>query len=366
MIDFNTLLEQEEGLDPQNWQESRALAHRMVDDMFTYLETIAERPVWVKPTNESLEQLTSQALPQQPQPTNEIYETFRQHILPYPKGNIHPRFWSWVQGTGTPLAMMADMLASGMNSNVAIGDHSAMYVEQQVIDWCKTMFGYPATGSGILLSGGSMANITGLLIARNAHADLQVRHKGLYDQEAQLLLYCSTETHSCVQKAAEVIGLGSDAIRRIPVDENYRMQVLALQKQLKEDRENGFSPFCVVGNAGTVNTGAIDPLQELLDVCRKEGLWFHVDGAFGSLAKLVPEYQEQLRAIEEADSLAFDLHKWMYMPYELGCLLVRNKEAHRAAFALQPNYLLSHERGLAAGPTPLGTTAWNFPEDSKR
>jgi glutamate/tyrosine decarboxylase-like PLP-dependent enzyme len=213
------------------------------------------------------------------------------------------------------------------------------------------LFNFPEEASGMLISGGTNANITALTVARNAF-DPRIREEGLGCLSGQLTMYSSIETHSCNQKAAEVLGIGNAHLRRIPVDANFRIDLQALKTQIAVDRAAGFLPFCIVGNAGTVNTAAIDPLDELLEICRAEKLWFHIDGAFGALAKLVPEYADQLKAIEQADSLAFDLHKWMYLPYEVGCVLIRSREKHRAAFALQPSYLTSHDRGLAAGPDP--------------
>ncbi|MBC7773919.1 MAG: aminotransferase class V-fold PLP-dependent enzyme, partial [Phycisphaerae bacterium] len=208
------------------------------------------------------------------------------------------------------------------------------------------------------LSGGSMANITAIVIARNAFGSKNIRNGGLRSESGQLVLYASSETHSCLQKAVEIAGLGAQALRKVRVGADYRMDINHLKEMIAQDRASGMQPFCIVGNAGTVATGAIDPLDEILAVCRAENLWFHIDGAFGALAKLVPEYQAALAAIEKADSVAFDLHKWMCLPYEVGCLLVKDREAHRSAFALQPNYLLSHERGLAGGPDPI--TNWGF------
>jgi aromatic-L-amino-acid decarboxylase len=282
-----------------------------------------------------------------------IFADFERYVLPFNKGNIHPRFWAWVQGTGTPLGMLADLLASGMNSNMGIGDHAPMYVEQQVLDWCKELMGYPAEAGGMLVSGGTVANLTALTVARNTF-DERIRLEGLRALPGQLVVYASEETHSCQIKSVELLGLGREALRKVPVDAAYRMNLHALRAQIAADRAAGYLPLAVVGNAGTVNTGAIDPLDELSEFCRQERIWFHVDGAFGALAKLVPDYAPSLRAIEQADSLAFDLHKWPCINYEVGCTLIRDARLHRAAFALQPNYLLSHERGLAAGPEPAG------------
>ncbi len=353
ITNYETLLESEETLDPQDWEQLRQIGHRMVDEMLDFLRDIRQHPVWQQPPAAAKASF-KKPLPEGPESLETIYQDFRENILPYPKGNIHPRFWSWVQGSGSPQSMLAEMLASGMNSNVAIGEHSAMYVDSQVIEWCKSMLGYPAEASGLLVGGGSVANITALIVARNAFGDRRIRQHGLRALPGQMVLYASSETHSCIQKAVEILGLGSDALRKIRIGADYRMDTAHLRQRIAEDRAAGFLPFCVVANAGTVNTGAIDPLDEILDICREENLWLHIDGAFGALAKLVPEYQAVLRPLEEADSVAFDLHKWMYLPYEIGCVLVKNADLHRSAFALQPEYLLSHERGLAAGPDPIG------------
>lgn len=351
-MDWKAVLEHEVSLDPEDWEGAKSRGVRMLGDLVEYLKHIGDEPVWRKPPQE-MKDFLHQPLPDSPQDPDVLYDHFKAFILPYPKGNIHPRFWSWVQGTGSLTAVYADMLASAMNSNLAIGDHAAMYVEQQVIDWCKSMLGYPEEASGILLSGGSMANITGLMIARNA-SDERIRSEGVSVTGKQLIFYASEETHSCQQKAAEVMGIGSRGLRKIPVDDQYRMRIDLLQKQIEADIKNNCLPFCIVANAGTVNTGAIDPLEEIRQICNQYKIWFHVDGAFGALAKLLPEYEDSLKALEQADSIAFDLHKWMYLPYEIGCLLVKDRQKHRDAFALQPNYLSSHERGLPAGPDPIG------------
>lgn len=340
----------DQNLDPQDWNALHTLAHQMVDDMLQYLRTVSDRPVW-QPTPPAVKAFAQNPLPRLGEDPAQIYADFKRYILPYTKGNIHPRFFAWVQGTGTPLGALADFLASTMNPNVAIGDHAAMYIDAQVIEWCKTIMDFPATASGMLVSGATNANITALTVARNAfHPEL--RERGLQALPGQLVAYGSVETHSCVQKAMEVLGIGNANFRRIPVDAGYRIDLAALIDHIARDRAAGFLPFCIVANAGTVNTGAIDPLAELRDISTREGLWLHVDGAFGALAKVVPEYAEILAPLATADSLAFDLHKWMYLPYEVGCVLIRDRVAHRQAFALQPSYLQSEQRGLAAGPDP--------------
>jgi aromatic-L-amino-acid/L-tryptophan decarboxylase len=339
------------GLDPENWEDIRTLGHQMVDDMINYLKNVEERPAWKEIPETAIESYKT-SIPQKPENIFTIYKEFKENIFPYSTGNIHPKFFAWVQGTGTPLGALADFMASTMNSNVAIGNQSALYIENQVIDWCKEMFNYPASASGILVSGASIANITALLVARSTISD-NAKKEGVYAINKKLTAYCSVETHNCVSKAIEVIGIGSNQLRKIPVNNAFEIDIEALKNQIKKDRAEGFFPFCIVGNVGTVNTGAIDPVDELVEIAQSEKLWLHIDGAFGGLAKLVPEYSKRLEAIEQADSLAFDLHKWMYMPYEVGCVLIKNSDLHRSTFAAPANYLLAHERGLSAGPEPF-------------
>jgi glutamate/tyrosine decarboxylase-like PLP-dependent enzyme len=245
--------------------------------------------------------------------------------------------------------MLAEMLAAGMNPNVGGGDHVANLVELQVLDWCKDMLRYPGTASGLLVSGGSMANLIGLTGARNTQAGSDLRKRGLQGSGRKMMLYGSREMHSSIQKAVELLGLGSDALRQIPVNADFQIDIRALETAISNDRTDGHQPFCIVGNAGTVNTGAVDDLNRLADICRREKMWFHVDGAFGALAMLSSALRPLLAGMDRANSLAFDLHKWMYMPYEVGCVLVRDAEDHRRAFSLTPPYLSHAERGLAAG-----------------
>jgi aromatic-L-amino-acid decarboxylase len=335
-------------LDPENWDEIRELGHQMIDDLVDYWKGIREEPIW-KPIPEEVKATFNSPIPKTGQSPTEVYQEFKETIFAYNKGNVHPRFFAWIQGTGNPMGVWGDLLASGMNPNVAIGEHAPMYVDQQVVNWCKAMMGFPEEASGILVSGGSMANITALTVARNSFKTLNIRKKGLHETAEKLLIYCSVETHSCIEKAAEIIGLGTDSIRKIGVNDNFEMIPEELEAQIQADLEAGFSPFCIVGTSGTVNTGAIDPMDELLRLSRKYHLWFHVDGAYGALCKLDPVYSDRLKAIEEADSLAFDLHKWLYVPYEVGCTLIRDKKKHRDSFSITPNYLLPEARGLAGG-----------------
>lgn len=343
----------EETLDPQNWDDLRALAHRMVDDMLDYQKNVRQRSVWQAIPSESKAQL-DQPVPRAPQERSAIYEAFKTHVLPYPIGNIHPRFWGWVIGTGTPLGMLAEMLAAGMNPNLGGGEHAANYVEAQVLNWFKELLGFPRAAGGLLASGGSMANLIGLTVARNARAEVALREVGLQGAPRRMVLYASEQVHNSVHKAVMALGLGLESLRLIPTNDAYAIDLDALEAQIKRDRADGLHPFCVVGNAGTVNTGAFDDLNALAEVAAREGLWYHVDGAFGALAALAPDLKPLTAGMERADSLAFDLHKWMYMPIEVGCVLVRDAEAQHSSYLAAAGYLAHGERGIAGGPHWFG------------
>ncbi len=338
----------EESLDPQDWNELKELGHRMVEDMVDYLASVRDRPAW-EPVSDQARDALRQPVPREPQGAQRAYLDFREHVLPFPMGNIHPRFWGWVIGTGTASGALAEMLAATLNPNVGGGNHVANDVEAQVIAWCKALMGFPAAASGLLTSGGSMANLVGLTVARNAHLGFDVREHGLQASSNRWTLYGSTQMHSSIQKAVELLGLGHSSLREIPVDDDYQIDTDRLEQTLSGDREAGYRPFCLVGNAGTVNTGAFDDLNALADIAEREDLWFHVDGAFGAWARLTSQLHHRVQGMERADSLAFDLHKWMYVNYEAGCTLVRDEEAHRRSFSLTPDYLEHAERGLGSG-----------------
>jgi glutamate/tyrosine decarboxylase-like PLP-dependent enzyme len=319
----------------------------MLDDMFAYLESVRERLVW-QPVPEVARRAIHSPLPMEEGDAVDTYRTFKESILPYPNGNIHPRFWGWVQGNGTPLGVLSEMLAATLNPNVGGGNHSAAYVEAQVIDWLKELFGFPSAASGLLVSGGSMANLVGLAVARNATAGYNIREEGLVDHPP-MVVYGSVEMHSSILKSVELLGLGHRQLCRIAVNDEYEIDLEALRGAIRRDLAAGKHPMAIVGNAGTVNTGATDDLAALAELAREFKLWFHVDGAFGAWAFTLPGYRERLAGLERADSLAFDLHKWFYTQYEAGATLVRSDAAHLETFTVQPPYLKHTGRGPHGG-----------------
>lgn len=339
-----------ETLDPQDWQAMRDLGYRMIDDVLTYFRTAGERPAWRPVPIEVAERLTASA-PGGPAEPQAVYDEFLRDIMPYTMNTTHPRFWAWYMGSGMVMGAFAELLAATLNPNLGGANHAAPLVEKQVIGWIRDMVGFPPESSGLLTSGASMANFTALTVARNTACGYDVRHQGVRAAPGALTAYASSEIHSCNQKAIETLGLGSDGLRKIPVDREYRMDLAALERRVAADREDGRVPFCVIATAGTINTGAIDDMHAIADFCAREKLWFHVDGAIGAVAVLADNVRGQLAGMERADSIALDLHKWMHIPFEAGCVVVRDPSAHRESFALVPEYLQREAdgRGMASG-----------------
>jgi glutamate/tyrosine decarboxylase-like PLP-dependent enzyme len=335
-------------LDPADWPGFRTQAHRMLEDILDYVENIRERPVW-QPIPDDVRSRFLTDLPEAPSDLAAVHREFMRYILPFAAGNVHPGFMGWVHGGGTPVGILADMLAAGLNANLGGRDHIPIEVERQIVRWMRQLFGFPEGATGLFVTGTSMANLIGVLIARDTELGFEVRSSGVTASSKRLAAYASVAAHSCIGKAMDISGIGSDALRLIPADGRHRMDLNALAKAIDADRRAGLQPFLVVGTAGTVDTGAIDNLEALAAICRRERLWFHVDGAFGALAMLAPDLAPRLKGIECADSLAFDFHKWGQVPYDAGFILVRDGVLHRNTFATSPPYLRKELGGLAAG-----------------
>jgi glutamate/tyrosine decarboxylase-like PLP-dependent enzyme len=334
-------------LDPEDWPGTRAQAHRMLDDILDYLQHVRERPVW-RPVPDEARAAMRRPLPAAPTPLAEVHEEFRRWVLPYATGNVHPGFMGWVHGGGNVAGLLGEMLAAGLNANLGGRDHMPIEVERQILRWLAPLFGMPEGAGGVFVTGSSMANFMAVLVARTWALGPEVRRRGL-GAGPGLAAYASTATHSCVRRAMEMSGLGSDALRVLPVDGRGRMDLGALARAVARDRQAGLRPFLVVGTAGTVDIGAIDPLAALADFARAEGLWFHVDGAYGALAAFAPGLAPRLAGIERADSIAMDFHKWGQVPYDAGYLLVRDGDLQQRTFASPAAYLGREARGLAGG-----------------
>ncbi|MEZ7137165.1 aspartate aminotransferase family protein [Komagataeibacter sp. SM21] len=333
------------GLDPDNWDTLRSLGHQMVDDMIDRLSTLRERPVW-QPMPPALRQQLRTGLPHDPTPPTELYARFRELVEPYSTGNVHPGFMGWVHGGGTAVGMLSELLVGGLNANCGGRDHAPIEVEREVIRWAAEMCGFPAETSGLLVTGSSMANMIAVITASRAVPDgLKMRAEGVGTRK--LVGYAAATAHGCIARAFDLTGLGTDSLRVIPVDGENRMVLAELERAIARDRAAGLEPFMVIGTAGTVDTGAIDDLDALADIARREDIWFHVDGAFGALAMLSDTLRPMLRGLERADSVAFDFHKWAQVQYDAGCILVRRPGAQAAAFAQSRAYLAREDRGLA-------------------
>jgi len=319
----------------------------MLDDMLNYLEHLRGQPVW-QPIRQEVRDSFRQTLAGEPLGLEAVHGMFMKNVLPYSVGNVHPGFMGWVHGGGTPVGMLAEMLAAGLNANLGGRDQAPIEVERQVVRWVRELFGFPETASGLFVTGTSMANLISVLIARTAVSGSIVRQDGI-STERHLTAYTSAGAHISIAQAMDISGIGSAALRMIPVNDRYQMNIEALERAIAADRKAGMTPFFIAGTAGTVDVGAIDPLAALAEVAHREGIWFHVDGAYGALGMLAADIAPRLQGIELADSIAFDFHKWGQVPYDAGFVLVRDGAQHYSTFASPAAYLRRESRGMAAG-----------------
>jgi len=329
--------------------ELRRLGALAADAVAAHRESLLALPVFGKVGAKAA--LFDEPVPEEGRPFEEVLAFAREHILPFPMGNSHPRFYGFINASADPVGIFADFLGAAMNPNCWGGDHAAIHVEDRVMRWIAEMLGYPPTAEGILVSGGSMANFTALAAARRAMTPGNVREEGLAGPDRpRLTVYASDQVHSCVDKAVDLLGIGTNQLRKIPTDDRFRIRMDELAKSVAADRAAGFLPAIVVGNAGTVNTGAVDPLDAIADFCARESLWFHADGAYGALAAIVPELKPLFSGMERADSIATDPHKWLYVPYECGATLVREPGRLAATFRKFPEYLATDPESPFPGP----------------
>lgn len=337
-----------DGLDPEDPAAFRRAAHALLDACLDRLEGARDHP-W-QPVPEAVKagyRLDGKGQDGKGLGETTLAQRLAADVLPHGTGNTHPRFFGWVHGTGLASGLMSEMVAATMNANLGGRDHGAIYVERAVIDWSRGVFGFPETASGVLVTGTSQATVIALAAARVRALGQQVRKTG--QGTARLTAYAGAGVHNATKKALELLGIGSDNLRAIP-ETDAGMDTQALQAAIAADRAAGAMPFAVIGTAGSVDLGRFDDLNALADIARDQGLWLHVDGAFGAWARIAgAPWSDLVAGIDRADSLACDFHKWMYVPYDCGLVLIRDEAAHRAAFAARPSYLEGQDRGLAGG-----------------
>ena len=334
--------------------EFRRVGHDLVDRIADLLSTLPNRSVTAGLAPAEVRTLIGETpLPEHGTPASAILDHAARTLIDHSLFNGHPRFWGFITSSPAPIGMLGDLLAAAVNPNggAYVLSPVATEIERQTVRWVAELLGYATNCGGIMVSGGNMANMVAFLAARRARAPWDVRQEGLGGAPARLVVYASTEAHTWLQKAADLFGLGLTSIRWIETDADQRLKAAELEQAIIDDRKNGRMPFMVIGTAGTVSTGAVDPLVDIAALCRTHDLWFHVDGAYGAPAAVLPEATADLKAISLADSIAVDPHKWLYAPLEAGCTLVRNAQHLHDAFAFHPRYYAFADGGSIEPPT---------------
>ncbi len=312
--------------------QMKRLGYQVVDLVVDHIESLPTQPVGRRASRQSLEELLREPLPEKGSDPQEVLELVKNTVLSNTFNVQHPRFFAFIPGPSNFMSVLADMLATGFNvfAGTWLEGSGPAEVEWVTLDWLRQLFGFPETAGGLFVSGGSVANLTALAVARD------VKLQGPVEPA---VVYCSDQTHSSIERGLRILGLGPHQLHKIPTDDDFRLSLPELQRIIVSDRSGGKTPFCVVANAGTTNTGAVDPLDALAEFCREQGLWLHVDGAYGAAAILSERERYRLKGIEQADSLSLDPHKWLFQPYETGCLLLRNRRQLRESFHIMPEYL---------------------------
>ena len=333
-------------LDPR---EFRALLDQAAAVAARHWERLPEMRAYTRPPDELVAAWRAEPLPQQGIPLDRVLDRIEREIVPYPLGVGQRRWWGFINSPPHPAGIAAELIAATLKNNCAGTSQMAVQVELTVMQWLAELVGLPPGSGGLLVSGGSMANLVALAAAREAKLP-GTRRRGVRAAARQPAVYASTEAHSCIRRAVELLGLGTDALRLVPVDGEYRMDVTALRGMLAADRAAGLEPICVVASAGTVNTGVVDAIAEVADAAQEHGCWFHVDGAYGAVGAALPELAGRYRGMDRADSVAMDPHKWLYVPYEAGATLVRDPASLRVMFAHRAEYLALEEESYLEGP----------------
>ncbi len=321
--------------------EFRKLGHQLVDEIAEFLDGLPQRSVTTDESPQAIRKLLGpDILPEYGSSANDLFDEATNFIFDHSLFNGHPRFWGYITSSAAPIGALADLLAAAVNPNVgaAVLSPIASEIEARTIRWIADLIGYPRTCGGLLVSGGNMANFVCFLAARKSKTTWDLTAEGLSSGNQRLIAYVSKETHTWIDKAAELFGLGTKSVRWIKTNTDQQMNLEALEQQIVADLADNHLPFLVVGAAGTVGTGATDPLPEMAAICEKYSLWFHVDGAYGAPAAALPDASSQLRGLSEADSIALDPHKWLYSPLEAGCALVRNPNHLLGTFSHHPVY----------------------------
>lgn len=347
--------------------EMQELSSRVTQLVTEYFSEVSNLPVFPDTSAGQSIRETGGALPQDGEPLARLIADCRT-IIQHSRHNGHPRFFGYVASPANPPAAFADLIASTLNANVTSwrSGPAATEIEHQVIEWLASLIGYGDSerrAHGLLTSGGSMANLTALMMAHRSRSASDVSSTGLWQSSAPMTLYASDQIHMSIPKAADILGLGRAQVRQIPSDDRFRMDVNLLRETVAADLKSGLKPFCVIASAGTVNTGAVDPLNDIAEVAREFNLWFHIDGAYGALAALDENKRPLFRGLELADSISLDPHKWLYVPIDSGCLLFRDEElAHRAFSLDSADYIKVHEQNAHEA-----FAFWNYgPELSRR
>ena len=340
----------QDNLDPENWQEMAEFIADYCGAEIRELGDSLKGAVW-RPVPESIKQsFADETVPMQGLDLDSVVDEYRQRIRPYRNGNTHPRFFGWVQGTGTIPGLLADIAVSAMNPNCGGRDHGAVYVERQIVQWCRQIFEFPETAGGLLTSGTSNSTHLSIQVAMFNKLGLEYKNKGFFGVHKPLRCYASKEGHSSIIKAIQTCGIGSDNLVVIGTNDKHQIRIAELEQRIREDIDQGYLPFMVIANAGTVNTGTFDDFSKVHEICKRYDCWMHIDGAFGAWMKIAGKpYTELTCCMEKADSLAFDFHKLMYAQYDCGGLLIRDGAFQQQVFSIRPNYLAPHGKALAGG-----------------